>query len=104
MISETGSASPLVRPRRYGVWQEGRHDGAQVNALTLVNNSKRPLILLAGEIVTGGKQDRIIGKDRLVSAESDPIDLSVFCVEPGRWVGASGNFQKTPGMVQPSVR
>ena len=104
VISETGSASPLVRPRRDGVWQEGRHDGAQVNALTLVNNSKRPLILLAGEIVTGGKQDRIIGKDRLVSAESDPIDLSVFCVEPGRWVGASGNFQKTPGMVQPSVR
>ncbi len=67
----------------------------------LVNNSKRPLILLAGEIVTGGKQDRIIGKDRLVPAESDPIDLSVFCVEPGRWVGASGNFQKTPGMVSP---
>jgi hypothetical protein len=104
VISETGSASPLVRPRHEGVWQEGRRDGAQVNALTLVNNSKRPLILLAGEIVTGGKQDRIIGKDRLVPAESDPIDLSVFCVEPGRWVGASGNFQQTPGMVQPSVR
>jgi hypothetical protein len=104
VITETGSASPLVRPRHDGVWQEGRRDGAQVNALTLVNNSKRPLILLAGEIVTGGKQDRIIGKDRLVPAESDPIDLSVFCVEPGRWVGASQSFQKTPGMVQPSVR
>jgi hypothetical protein len=105
VVSESGSASPLVRPRHgEGVWQEGRRDGAQVNSLVLVNNSKRPLILLAGEIVTGGKQDRIIGKDRLVPAESDPIDLSVFCVEPGRWVGASGNFQKTPGMVQPSVR
>jgi hypothetical protein len=104
VVSESGSASPLVRPRHEGVWQEGRRDGAQVNSLVLVNNSKRPLILLAGEIVTGGKQDRIIGQDRLVPAESDPIDLSVFCVEPGRWVGASGNFQKTPGMVQPSVR
>src|SRR5579863_4923517 len=83
VISETGSASPLVRPRHNEeVWQEGRRGGAQVNALVLVNNSKRPLILLAGEIVTGGKQDRIIGKDRLVPAESDPIDLSVFCVEP----------------------
>lgn len=105
VVSETGSASPLVRPRHGNrVWQEGRRDGAQVNSLVLVNNSKRPLILLAGEIVTGGKQDRIIGKDRLVPAESDPIDLNVFCVEPERWVGASGNFQKTPGMVQPSVR
>jgi hypothetical protein len=105
VISEAGSVSPLVRPRNNdGVWREGHRDGAQVNSLVLVNNSKRPLILLAGEIVTGGKQDRIIGKDRLVPAESDPIDLGVFCVEPGRWVGVSGNFQKTPAMVQPSVR
>jgi hypothetical protein len=105
VVSEIGSVSPLVRPRHSeGVWDERRHDGAQVNALVLVNNSKRPLILLAGEIVTGGKQDRIIGKDRLVPAESDPIDLSVFCVEPGRWVATSGNFRGTPAMVQPSVR
>ncbi len=107
VVSETGSVSPLVRPRHNeGVWQEPqrRHDGAQVNALVLVNNSKRPLILLAGEIVTGGKQDRIIGKDRLVPAESDPIDLSVFCVEPGRWVATSSNFHGMGAMVQPSVR
>ena len=107
VVSETGSVSPLVRPRHNErVWQEQqrRHDGAQVNALVLVNNSKRPLILLAGEIVTGGKQDRIIGKDRLVPAESDPIDLSVFCVEPGRWVATSGHFSGMSAMVQPSVR
>ena len=66
--------------------------GAQVNQLVLVNNSKRPLILLAGEIVTGGKQDRVIGKDRIIPAESDPMDLGVFCVEPGRWVGSSDRF------------
>src|SRR5258708_1722019 len=105
VVSEAGSVSPLVRPRHTtGVWDDRRHDGAQVNALVLVNNSKRPLILLAGEIVTGGKQDRIIGKDRLVPAEGDPIDLSVFCVEPGRWVGASGKFGAVGGFVQPSVR
>ena len=87
----------------------------------LVNNSKRPLLLLAGEIVTGGKQDRVIGKDRIVPAESDPVDLSVFCVEPGRWVATSEHFgasgamygaarwmAKAPApmamMAQPSVR
>ena len=113
IVSEAGSVSPLVRPRHDGrVWHERRGDGAEVNRLVLVNNSKKPLLLLAGEIVTGGKQDRIIGKDRLVPAESDPIDLSVFCVEPGRWVAASGNYNfKAPAvgvasgaMVQPSVR
>jgi len=113
IVSEAGRVSPLVRPRHHdGVWHERRGDGAEVNRLVLVNNSKKPLLLLAGEIVTGGKQDRIIGKDRLVPAESDPIDLSVFCVEPGRWVAASGNYNfKAPAigvasgaMVQPSVR
>src|SRR5499425_1484895 len=105
VVSESGSISPLVRPRRHdGVWHERHGDGAQVNRLVLVNNSKKPLLLLAGEIVTGGKQDRIIGKDRLVPAESDPIDLSVFCVEPGRWVASSDKFQAPAAMLQPSVR
>jgi hypothetical protein len=80
-------------------------DSAQVNQLVLVNNSKRPLILLAGEVVTGGKQDRVVGKDRIVPAESDPVDLSVFCVEHGRWVGSSGKFDTHASvMAQPSVR
>ncbi len=108
VVSEAGNVAPLVRPRHsHEVWDESRrHDGAEVNRLVLVNNSKKPLLLLAGEIVTGGKQDRIIGKDRLVPAESDPIDLSVFCVEPGRWVATAGKyeFNAPSAMVQPSVR
>src|SRR5215467_5439148 len=109
IVSEAGNISPLVRPRhQHPVWEQVRSgDGAEVNRLVLVNNSKKPLLLLAGEIVTGGKQDRIIGKDRLVPAESDPIDLGVFCVEPGRWVGTSAKFHgvgTVGGIVQPSVR
>jgi hypothetical protein len=107
IVTEAGSIRPMVR--RPQAVPAPYYDGAQVNKLMLVNNSKRPLLLLAGEIVTGGKQDRIIGKDRLVPAESDPIDLGVFCVEPGRWVGASSNFTAPPpgvvgGLVAPSVR
>lgn len=87
---------PLPRPR-YGA--------AEVNKLILLNNSDRPLLLLAGEIVTGGKQDRVIGKDRIVPAHSDPIDLDVFCVEPGRWTGASNEFKSMGAqMAQPAVR
>jgi hypothetical protein len=105
VVTEAGSAGPLVRPRPgHPVWNEHPRAGAQVNQLVLINNSKRPLLLLAGEIVTGGKQDRVIGKDRLVPAESDPVDLSVFCVEPGRWVARSDKFIAPMAMVQPSVR
>src|SRR5439155_24632943 len=33
--------------------------GASVNQLVLINRSRRPLLLLAGELVSGGKQDRV---------------------------------------------
>ncbi len=89
VVTEAGNVQGLIRRHSTPAI---RTDGAQVNRLVLVNNSKRPLLLLAGEIVTGGKQDRVIGKDRIVPAESDPVDLSVFCVEPGRWVATSENF------------
>jgi hypothetical protein len=89
VVTEAGSVQGLIRRHATPAI---RHDGAEVNRLVLVNNSKRPLLLLAGEIVSGGKQDRVIGKDRIVPAESDPVDLSVFCVEPGRWVAASEHF------------
>ncbi|MGA8152693.1 MAG: DUF6569 family protein [Terriglobales bacterium] len=104
-VNESGSIAPLIRPRRGGMPQRPSPGGAQVNQLVLVNNSKRPLILLAGEIVTGGRQDRVIGKDRLVPAESDPIDLGVFCVEPGRWTGPKMSFDAMGSpMAAPAVR
>jgi hypothetical protein len=108
IVSESENIAPLIRPRHKDANPPARtRGGAQVNQLVLVNNSKRPLILLAGEIVTGGKQDRVISKDRLVPGESDPIDLNVFCVEPGRWTGAKMSFTGGGiggGMAQPAVR
>ncbi|HLJ27499.1 MAG TPA: DUF6569 family protein [Candidatus Angelobacter sp.] len=101
VVTEVGKMHTMVRrpPQNY------HPSGAQVNTLVLVNNSKRPLILLAGEIVTGGKQDRVVGKDRIIAPESDPVDLSVFCVEPGRWVESSAKFDThNYFMAQPSVR
>ncbi len=103
IVTEAGRvAPPLIR----GPVQTYTHSGgASVNTLVLVNKSKRPLLLLAGEIVTGGKQDRVIAKDRIVPVGADPIDLGVFCVEPGRWTATSDKFGALGGvMAQPSVR
>ncbi|MEY2394884.1 MAG: hypothetical protein QOF94_1229 [Acidobacteriaceae bacterium] len=90
VVTEYGNVRGLLRRRH--ITPAMQHDSADVNRLVLINNSKHPLLLLAGEIVTGGKQDRVIGKDRIVPPESDPVDLSVFCVEPGRWVATSDHF------------
>jgi hypothetical protein len=111
IVTEMSQAPGLVRPRPRsgGVWSERPYplpqSGARVNQLALINNSDRPLILLAGEIVTGGKQDRVVGRDRIIPAHSEPVALDVFCVEPHRWVGASAEFGATASaLVQPSVR
>ena len=98
VVTEAGAVQGLIRKHPVHPMPPVRYDGAQVNRLVLVNNSKRPLLLLAGEIVTGGKQDRVIGKDRIIPAESDPVDLSVFCVEPGRWVATSEHFGASEAM------
>lgn len=101
VVTEAGSVQPLVR--RQATVRPPR-SGAQVNTLMLVNNSKRPLLLLAGEIVTGGKQDRVIAKDRIVPPMSDPVDLGVFCVEPGRWTARTEKFGGFSGLAAPNVR
>ena len=102
IVSEQGAAG-LARSR------DGRpiaapQSSASVNQLVLINRGKRPLLLLAGELVSGGKQDRIIGKDRIVPVGSDPLPLDVFCVEHGRWTGASSQFVASKTIVHPSVR
>ncbi len=102
IVREQG-AETLVRDRdgRRPVAQN--YGGPSVNQLVLVNRSKRPLLLLAGELVSGGKQDRVIGKDRIVPVGAEPLALDVFCVEHGRWsVGSQFTAAKT--IVHPSVR
>jgi hypothetical protein len=121
-VTEAGNVRGLVRPRPparsgptgqfipYRNPEPEYNRGDQVNTLVLINNSDKPLLLLAGEIVTGGKQDRVIARDRIVPADSDPIDLGVFCIEPGRWTEDTATFRgsaKAPAqsmMVQPTVR
>ena len=88
VVRERGSEE-MVRGRDGRPVYIPQTTGASVNQLVLLNRSKRPLLLLAGELVSGGKQDRVIGKDRIVPVGAPPLPLDVFCVEHGRWTGSS---------------
>jgi hypothetical protein len=101
VVTEQGN---YIRRTREGGGGTTSYGSAQVNQLVLINRGKRPLLLLAGEVVSGGKQDRIIGKDRIVPIGAEPLPLSVFCVEHGRWNGGSDKFQAAGTIVHPSVR
>jgi len=102
IVREQG-AETLIRDRDGARPAMQNYGGPSVNQLVLINRGKRPLLLLAGELVSGGKQDRIIGKDRIVPPGSEPLPLDVFCVEHGRWSNGS-QFTAAKTIVHPSVR
>jgi hypothetical protein len=56
-----------------------------VNTLYIENTSRDTIIVLSGEVVKGGKQDRVIAQDFVLYPRSGKKDISVFCVEHGRW-------------------
>ena len=102
VVSESGSEA-IRRSRDGRPYAIPVQSGATVNQLVLINRGSKPLILLAGELVSGGKQDRIISKDRIVPPGAEPLPLDVFCVEQGRW-SSGAQFSAAKLMVHPSVR
>lgn len=57
----------------------------EVNTLFIENVSRDTIVILSGEVVQGGKQDRMIAQDVMLAPGSGKMDISVFCVEHGRW-------------------
>jgi hypothetical protein len=78
-------------------------EGGDVNQLELRNRSDRPLFLMAGEVVIGGKQDRIIGKNTIVAPRASE-HVPVFCVEHGRWSGRKAEFSSAEVMAHTELR
>ena len=75
----------LVTVREKGAAETGRQrGGATVNELVIDNKSDRPLLVTAGTILKGGRQDRQLGQD-LVVAAGTTVPVDAFCVEHGRW-------------------
>ena len=57
-----------------------------VNNLSVENVSGDVYIYIhSGDIVKGGKQDRMISQDMVIPPQSGKKPLSAFCVESGRW-------------------
>ena len=57
---------------------------SQVNTLIVENNAVTPLILIDGEEVVGGDQNRIVNSTILIDAKSK-MKVSVSCSEKNRW-------------------
>jgi hypothetical protein len=82
----------------------GSDSDAQVNDVEVRNKGKDPVYLLGGEMILGGKQDRIIQNDSVVPNDSKWTRVSVFCVEHGRWTGQNMKFSAGKALVDVSLQ
>ncbi|MBI3832232.1 MAG: hypothetical protein HY291_22105 [Planctomycetes bacterium] len=81
----------------------------QVNRLVIENKGTQAILVLAGTLVKGGRQDRQIAQDFIIPpGKTVPVDA--FCVEHGRWtaqregVNTAGQFQAQKVMATKEVR
>jgi hypothetical protein len=91
---------PFDSPLRYRVLADALADGsvevrekpaATVPELWLVNHSESLVLVMGGEEVTGGKQNRMVNASFLIAPRSQ-MALPVTCVEHGRWHHTSERF------------
>jgi len=70
----------ITEKKPYGRFE----DSGAVNNLTVQNKSQDTIYLMAGDVVQGGKQDRVLAEDMVIAPRTIK-DIPVFCVEPNRW-------------------
>jgi hypothetical protein len=78
-------------------------DDEDVNNLKLTNKSDQALFLLAGEVIIGGKQDRIIGRNTIIPPKKT-LTVPVFCVEHGRWDNSGKEFKTAKALAHGRLR
>lgn len=103
---DIGNVVPMNKALSDGRLKIQEHEqGPTVNTLQAVNTSKDTIYLMQGEVVVGGKQDRILAQDVLV-APGATIDIAAFCVEHGRWTEqrSGEQFIGTAGVAAQDVR
>lgn len=78
-------------------------DGGEVNTVRMRNTGKGYVFGIAGEMVSGARQDRMLQDDVLLPPNSGWIDVPVYCTEHGRWSGTE-SFGTKRQMVAGRVR
>src|SRR5437667_2442534 len=61
------------------------YETGNVNQLAIENLSSEEVYIQSGDIVKGGRQDRVFSDDVVLTSHSGKVSIESFCVEHGRW-------------------
>lgn len=110
-IKETGAVqqnqSGGIPNRQLNQSDMNAGNSGDVNHLMIRNLTQDTVFIMAGELVQGGKQDRVVGENFLLPPGKDFVPLPVFCVEHGRWTynnSDKSGFKKYNSFTANSVR
>lgn len=67
------------------VSERGTASTENVHWLRIHNNSEKSILVSSGEIVAGGRQDRMMTRDTILVPNHRDQYVPVMCVEEGRW-------------------
>ena len=74
----------LKKGLELGLVQVKECENSQVNTLVVTNNAVTPLILIDGDEVVGGDQNRIVNATIIIDGKSK-MKIPVSCTEQNRW-------------------
>jgi hypothetical protein len=77
---------------------------ASVPEIVVDNAGAAHVLMLAGEILVGGKQHRVLTEDILLPPKSGPRPIGVYCVEQGRWEAGRTSFGTAGALAAPGLR
>lgn len=62
----------------------------KVNQLEVENLGDEEILIQSGDIVKGGKQDRVLSVSLVLPPHSGAVSIASYCVEQGRWSARGG--------------
>jgi hypothetical protein len=83
--TSVGGPVPLTLQEALAKGQVQVIETGRVNELQIENTGVEQVFIQAGDIVKGGKQDRVLTVSFLLPANSGRLPIASFCVEQGRW-------------------
>jgi hypothetical protein len=83
--ASAGGAIPLTLQEALAKGSVQVAETGRVNELQIENTGDETVFIQAGDIVKGGKQDRVLTVSFLLQPKSGKLPLASFCVEQGRW-------------------
>lgn len=79
------SLAKAMQQKKVEIKENHFEGNADVRTILIKNLSKENILVMNGDLLKGGKQDRMISETKLIAPGKEVEYLNVFCVEKGRW-------------------